>query len=302
MSTTRADDSVASEGDSLQGFLLALAAYGIWGGMPLYLHQLRHIGMAEVLAHRVVWSVPVALLVLIALGRTADLKRALATPRLLAMGALTAALVSINWGVYVYTINTGQAISAALGYYINPLFSILLGAVVLRERLTPLQWAAVALAGAAVAVLTWEAGRLPLLSLSLTVSWGLYALAKRALPIGPNQGFTLEVLILFPVAAGCLLWLAGRGELAFGNTGAWDTVLMLGCGVITAVPLMLYANGAKKLKLTTIALMQYIAPSCIFLTAVFIFHEPFGREKLIAFAMIWAALALYSADLWWRRR
>ncbi|MCA0206458.1 EamA family transporter RarD [Pararhodobacter sp.] len=302
MSTTRADDSVASEGDSLQGFLLALAAYGIWGAMPLYLHQLSHIGMVEVLAHRVVWSVPVALAVLVALGRTADLRRALGSPRLLAMGALTAALVSFNWGIYVYTINSGQAISAALGYYINPLFSILLGAVVLRERLTPLQWAAVALAGAAVGVLTWEAGRLPLLSLSLTVSWGLYALAKRALPIGPNQGFTLEVLILFPVAAGCLLWLASRGDLAFGQTGARDTLFMLGCGVITAVPLMLYANGAKKLKLTTIALMQYIAPSCIFLTAVFIFREPFGQEKLIAFAMIWAALALYSADLWWRRR
>lgn len=296
------DDSVASEGDSLQGFLLALAAYLIWGGLPVYLHQVNHIPLPEVLAHRILWSVPIALAVLLALGRTADLRRALGSPRMLAMAGLTAALVSVNWGVYLYTIQSGQVISAALGYYINPLFSILLGAVVLRERLTRLQWVSVALAGAAVAVLTIEAGRLPLLSLSLTVSWGFYALAKRALPIGPNQSFTLEVMILSPLALAYLVWLAARGELVFGTTGARDVALLLGCGVMTAVPLMLYANGAKRLKLTTIALMQYIAPNFIFLVAVFVFGEPFGGAKLVAFPMIWAALALYSADLWMRRR
>ncbi|MCB1390554.1 MAG: EamA family transporter RarD [Rhodobacteraceae bacterium] len=302
MSTTRADDSVASEGDSALGFGLALAAYLIWGGLPLYLHALVHIPLPEVLAHRVLWSVPIALAVLLALGRTADLKRALVSPRMLAMAGLTAALVSVNLGVYLYTILSGQAISAALGYYINPLFSILLGAVVLRERLSRLQWAAVALAAAAVAVLTLEAGSLPVLSLLLTVSWGLYALAKRALPIGPNQSFTLEVLILSPLALGYLLWLWSEGRQVFGTTGPGDMALLIGAGVMTAVPLMLYANGAKRLKLTTIALMQYIAPTFIFLTAVFVFGEPFGRTKLVAFAMIWAALALYSADLWRRRR
>jgi len=298
----QAESTAAQEGDSLQGFLLALAAYLIWGALPLYLQLVNHIPLPEVLAHRVLWSVPLALAVLIWMGRTADLRRALTSPRMLAMATLTAALVSVNWGAYLYSIQSGQVMAAALGYFINPLFSVLLGALVLRERLTRLQWAAVALAGAAVAVLTIEAGRLPLLSLTMTVSWGLYALFKRALPIGPNQGFTLEVILLSPLALAWLIWLAGRGELVFGATGGADVALLLGCGVVTAVPLMLYANGAKRLRLTTIALMQYIAPTFMFLGAVFFFGEPFEGAKRVAFPMIWAALALYSADLWRRRR
>lgn len=301
MSIGRADDAVALEGDSRQGFGLALAAYLIWGGLPLYLHALNHIPLPEVLAHRILWSVPIALAVLVALGRTADLRRALVSPRMLAMAGLSAALVTVNWGVYLYAIQSGQVLDAALGYYINPLFSVLLGALVLRERLTPLQWAAVALAGAAVALLTLEAGRLPALSVALTVSWGFYALAKRALPIGPNQGFTLEVLILSPAALAYLVWLASRGALVFGATGGTDMALLFGAGVLTAVPLMLYANGAKRLRLTTIALMQYIAPTFVFLIAVFVFGEPFAGAKLVAFPMIWGGLALYSADLWRRR-
>lgn len=289
-------------GDSLKGFLLALAAYLIWGGLPLYLSLLRHVPVGEVLAQRVVWAVPVALLVLLALGRTRDLMRALVTPRLLAMAGLTAALVTLNWGIYLYAILSGRSLEAALGYFINPLFSILLGALVLRERLSRAQWAAVALAASAVALLTIEAGGLPVLALSLTVTWGLYALAKRALPIGPNQGFTLEVLILAPFALGWLLWEGGHHGLAFGATGWQDVLLLMGTGVLTAVPLMLYANGAKMLRLTTIALMQYIAPTFVFLTAVFVFGEPFSGARLVAFPMIWAALVLYSADLWRQRR
>lgn len=296
------DDSVAREGDSLSGFLLALAAYLIWGALPLYLHMVNHVPLAEVLAHRVVWSVPIALAVLIAMGRTEDLKRALRSPRLLGMAALTAGFVSVNWGVYLYAIQSGQTMSAALGYYINPLFSVLLGALVLREKLSPVQWASVGLAGLAVVVLTVEAGQVPVLSLALTVSWGIYALLKRALPIGPNQGFTLEVMLLAPFGLIYLGWLASQGEMVFGATGAADVLLLLGCGVVTAVPLMLYANGAKRLRLTTIALMQYIAPTFVFLIAVFIFDEPFDGGKMIAFPMIWAGLALYSADLWRRRR
>lgn len=289
-------------GDSLKGFLLALAAYLIWGGLPLYLSLLRHVPVGEVLAQRVVWAVPVALLVLLALGRTRDLMRALVTPRLLAMAGLTAALVTLNWGIYLYAILSGRSLEAALGYFINPLFSILLGALVLRERLSRAQWAAVALAASAVALLTIEAGGLPVLALSLTVTWGLYALAKRALPIGPNQGFTLEVLILAPFALGWLLWEGAHHGLAFGATGWQDVLLLMGTGVLTAVPLMLYANGAKMLRLTTIALMQYIAPTFVFLTAVFVFGEPFSGARLVAFPMIWSALVLYSADLWRQRR
>lgn len=291
-----------NEGDGLSGFLLALAAYLIWGALPLYLKLVQHIPLLEVLAHRIVWSVPIALAVLQVLGRTADLRRGLTTPRLLAMAGLTAVLIALNWSVYLYAILTDRALDAALGYYINPLFSIFLGAVVLRERLSGPQWGAVALAAAAVALLTWEQGALPLLSLALTVSWGFYALAKRALPIGPNQSFALEVILLMPAALACLGWLKVQGRLVFGHTGLADTLLLMGAGVVTAVPLMLYANGAKRLKLTTIALMQYIAPSGIFLLAITLFHEPFDGAKPIAFPMIWGALVIYSADLWRRRR
>lgn len=294
--------SPMSDGDTRRGFAFALAAYLLWGALPLYLKALEHVPVLEVLAHRIVWSVPVALAVLMALGRTADLRAALQTPRIMGMAMVTAALVSVNWGVYFWSIQTGQAVEAALGYYINPLFSILLGALFLRERLSARQWLAVALAAAAVMVLTIETGRLPVVALTLTFSWGCYALLKRALPVGPNQGFTLEVMLLAPFALGLMVWMQGQGTLHLPRAGALDLVLLLGCGVVTAVPLMFYANGAKGLTLSTIAIMQYITPSFIFLIAIFVFGEPFEGARLVAFPMIWAALALYSSEILRRRR
>lgn len=280
--------------DSLKGFAFALAAYFMWGFLPLYMKAMTHIPTVEVLAHRVIWSVPVALAILAWLGRTADLKAALRTPRMLGMAVLTAALISVNWGIYVWAIQTGHALDAALGYYINPLFSVFLGASLLGERLSGAQKAAIALAAAAVAILTWEAGRLPLVALSLTVSWGIYAYLKKSLPIGPNQGFALEVILLLPFALGYALWAGLRGEAAFLAGNRVDVALLMGCGIVTAVPLMVYANGAKLLRLSTIGIMQYIAPTMIFLTAVFLFGEPFGRARAIAFPMIWAALIIYT--------
>lgn len=283
--------------DSLSGFLFGLTAYLLWGFLPLYMKALAHVPPVEVIAHRVVWSVPVALAVLLWLGRTGDLKAALGNPGMLGMGALTAALVSVNWGIYVWAIGSGHALDAALGYYINPLFSIFLGAVLLRERIGRWQGLAIALAAVAVAILTWEAGRLPIVALGLTVTWGFYAFLKKWLPIGPNQGFALEVLILLPLALGYMAWLGAAGTGHFLQGAAWDDALLLGCGIVTAGPLMIYANGAKRLRLSTIAIMQYIAPTLIFLTAVFIFDEPFSQVKLLAFALIWAALVVYSAPL-----
>ena len=287
----------AQSGDSLSGFLYALSSYLLWGFLPLYMKALAHIPPVEVIAHRILWSVPVALAVLLATGRTADLRHALRTPRMLAMAAVTAAFVSVNWGIYVWAIGAGHALDAALGYYINPLFSIFLGAVLLRERLNAAQWVAIALAAAAVAILTADTGRVPVVALGLTLTWGVYAFLKKWLPIGPNQGFTLEVLLLTPLALGYLAFVSGRGTSHFAQGVALDTWLLIGCGAVTAVPLMLYANGAKGLKLSTIAIMQYIAPTMIFLTAVFVFHEPFGRARMIAFPLIWAALVIYSGAM-----
>lgn len=289
-------------GDSLSGFFYALAAYLLWGFLPLYMKALAHIPPVEVIAHRVIWSVPVALAVLVWLGRTADLKAALVNPRMLGMAALTASIISVNWGIYVWAIGAGHALDAALGYYINPLFSILLGAVLLGERLRGVQWLAIALVCIAVGILTWEAGQLPVIAAGLFLTWGFYAYLKRRLPIGPNQGFALEVLILLPFGLGYAGWLGWQGTGHFMEGVPFDTWMLFGCGIVTAAPLMIYANGAKRLRLSTIAIMQYIAPTMIFLTAVFLFDEPFSRVKLVAFGFIWAALVIYSWSVLRRAR
>ena len=282
---------------SLRGFGFALTAYLLWGFLPIFMKAVGHISPAEVIAHRVIWSIPIAGAVLYATGRTADLWVALRNPRMLLMGFATAALISVNWGFYVWSIGAGHALDAALGYYINPLFSVFLGAMLLGERLSVAQRWAIALAALAVVVLTIEAGKLPLVALGLTVTWGIYAYLKKSLPIGPNQGFFLEVLILLPFALAYVVWaqVTGRSHFMVGVTS--DTVLLLSCGLVTAVPLMIYANGAKLLRLSTIGIMQYIAPTMIFLTAVFVFGEPFGRGKMIAFPMIWVALVIYTVSM-----
>lgn len=279
--------------DTLSGFGFAMSAYLLWGFLPLYMKMLAHVPAAEVVAHRVIWSLPVAGLVLILLRRTGDIGRILRDPRSLAMGVVTASLVSVNWGVYVWAIAVDRTLDAALGYYINPLFSVFLGYVLLGEKLSKLQWFAVWLTLVAVLVLTFENGSLPWPALALTVSWGFYAYFKRSLPIGPNQGFLLEVLILTPFAIGYLiyLWSSGSGHFVPVTVDMW---LLMGCGLVTAVPLMLYANGAKGLRLTTIGIMQYSAPTIIMLVAVFVFDEPFGTARAVAFPMIWAALAIYT--------
>ena len=287
----------SSNDDTLRGFGFALVAYLLWGFLPLFMKELAHIPPTEVVAHRIIWAVPIALVVLWLGGQMGDLKRALGTPRMLAMGAVTATLISVNWGLYVWAIGSGHALEAALGYYINPLFSIFLGSVLLGERMNRVQKAAVALVAVAVAVMTWEAGKLPLVALGLTVTWGFYAYFKRSLPIGANQGFMLEVLILLVPAVVYVAAVGAAGQGHFMAGVGRDTGLLLLCGVVTAAPMMIYANGAKGLRLSTIGIMQYIAPTMIFLSATFIFHEPLGQVQFMAFVMIWAALALYTGAM-----
>lgn len=284
--------------DSPKGFAFALAAYLLWGFLPFFMKAVSHIPAAEVVAHRIVWSVPLAGLVLVWLGRTQDVKVALRSPRVLMMATVTAALITINWGIYVWAIGAGRAIETALGYYINPLFSIFPGALPLKERPNPAQMVAIGLAALAVGVLAFDASGLPWVSIGLCFSWGFYAFFRKTLPVGPNQGFFLEVLLLSIPAAGYVIWLEATGQGHFlGDSNMTDVLLLLACGIVTAVPLMIYANGAKLLRLSTIGIMQYIAPTMIFLIAVFVFHEPFGTAKLVAFALIWAALFIYSGAM-----
>ncbi|MDG0982398.1 MAG: EamA family transporter RarD [Tateyamaria sp.] len=284
-------------GDTPKGLGFALGAYFLWGLLPIYMKMLSHIGPAEVVAHRIIWSVPIAGILLIILGRTKDLRVAISNPSMLIMGCVTAGLITINWGIYIWAIASGRTLDAALGYYINPLFSLALGVIFLRERPSPAQLIAIGLAVCAVAVLTISMGKVPWVSLGLTVSWGLYALCKKQLPIGPNQGFLLEVLILLVPALCYITYLGLTGQSSFLVGDMRTNWLLLGCGVVTAIPLILYANGAKELQLSTIAVLQYIAPTMIFLVAVFVFGEEFGNARIIAFPMIWLALIIYSTSM-----
>jgi chloramphenicol-sensitive protein RarD len=221
-------------------------------------------------------------------------KAAFRSPRTLAMAALTASLITFNWGVYVWAIAAGRTVETALGYYINPLMTVAMGAVFLGEKLTRLQIVAVGLAVLAVAILTVAAGGLPWISLALATSFAIYGFLRKTLPIGPSQGFFLEVLILAVPSLAYVFWLAARGENHFLTAQPQDMLLLMLCGPATAVPLLLYGFGAKLLRFSTIGIMQYMAPTMVFLIAVFVFHEPLGASRMVAFALIWTALALYS--------
>jgi chloramphenicol-sensitive protein RarD len=291
-----ATEAIALDADSKarRGFLLALGAYLLWGLLPFYMKAVAHLPLAEVIAHRIVWSVPIAAAVLVWAGRTADFKAALRSPRTIAMAALTAALISVNWGIYVWAIAADRTVETALGYYINPLVSVVVGALLLGERLDRLQIAAVVLAAVAVAVLTIEGGNLPWVSLALAFSFAAYGFFRKTLPIGPSQGFLLEVLLLSVPALGYIAYLTATGQDHIISGSGTDRALLIGCGPVTSVPLLLFAFGAKLLRLSTIGIMQYIAPTMVFLIAVLIFDEPFGTTQAMAFALIWAALAIYS--------
>ena len=293
MTVRTGENSPAENKDTLRGLLFAVTAYVLWGGLPLYMMLLSTIPPFEVVAHRVIWSVPVAAAVLIMLGRTQDIMTMLGSPRMLGMGLTSGVFLSINWAIFIWAIFNDRALDASLAYYISPLFSVLLGALVLRERLTAAQILAVAIAAAAVLALAIAGGAVPWAALGMTISWGFYALCKKQLPIGPNQGFLLEVLVLTPPALAYILWIGvtGTGVFLTAPDISW---LLIGAGVVTAVPLIFYANGAKGLRLSTIGVLQYIAPTLIMIVAITFLGEEFTLARKIAFPMIWTALIIYS--------
>ncbi|WP_102957841.1 EamA family transporter RarD [Mangrovicella endophytica] len=282
--------------DTLRGTGLAVAAYGIWGIFPLYMKLLSHVPAVEIVAHRIVWALPFAALLLWWQGATDRLWPVLRSPRALGMAAVTATLISVNWGVYVYAIVSNQALDAALGYYINPLVNVMLGAIFLKERPTRLQGFAIALAALAVLVLATNAGGLPWISLVLALSFATYGLLRKTVPVGATEGFMLEVLLLVGPSLAWLVWLAAHGESHFLADGE-TALLLIVSGPITAVPLILFAAAARLLSFSTIGLLQYMVPTLLFLFAVFLFGEPFSAWQLVAFALIWTALAIYSVSL-----
>lgn len=294
----------APEGETqaTRGFLFAFSAYLLWGLLPFYMKAVAHIPPVEVVAHRVLWSVPIAGVVLLMLGRTGDIAAALRSPRTLLMAALTAAIISLNWGIYIWAIAVDRTVETALGYYINPLVTVLLGAVLLGERLDRLQVVAVALAALAVLVLTVAAGGLPWVSLALALTFAAYGYFRKTLPIGPSQGFFLEVLLLSLPSLAYVVWLEATGRGHFFTDGGANIGLFALAGPITAVPLILYAFGAKMLRISTIGIMQYMSPTIIAVIAVFAFGEPFGVDRMVAFGLIALALALYTWSIFAGRK
>jgi chloramphenicol-sensitive protein RarD len=280
------------------GVVYACLAFAMWGLFPLYFRELAGVAPLEVVLHRSVWSLLFVFGLLLAKRRFGWLRQIGRQPRRLALFAVSALLLSGNWLVYVYAVHSGQVVEASLGYFVNPIVNVLLGVLVLHERLRRVQWAAVALAALGVAWLTLQAGRLPWIALVLALSFGLYGLMRKTAPLGALEGLALETLLLAPVVVPALLWwtLAGHGAMARGDL-ALDAWLLVG-GPLTALPLLLFAAGARRLPLATVGLLQYLSPTLQFLLGLWVFHEPFDAQRLAGFVLIWGALLIYTLDGW----
>ena len=278
------------------GIVYAILAFAAWGLFPLYFRRIDAVPALEVVLHRSVWSLLFVLLLLAALRRFGWLRPLLQAPRQLGRFAASALLLSGNWLVYVYAVQSDRVVEASLGYFINPIVSVLLGVLVLHERLNRVQWGAVALAGAGVLWLTLQHGRLPWIALVLAVSFALYGLMRKTSSLGALEGLALETLLLAPLVVPALLWwtLSGHGAMAQGDL-ALDAWLVIG-GPLTALPLLLFAAGARRLPLATVGLLQYLSPTIQLALGVWVFREPFDGARLAGFAFIWAALLLYSLD------
>ncbi|ATE62365.1 EamA family transporter RarD [Thauera sinica] len=281
------------------GALAALTAFAVWGLSPLYFRAIGSVSPFEIVAHRVLWSVVflAGLLAFVpASGGFRGIWAIRRQPRLLGLLALTALLTGSNWLVFLWSIDAGRLIEASLGYFINPLVSVLLGRMFLGERLRPLQRAALGVAVAGVAWRVWQLGSPPWIPLFLAGTFGLYGLLRKRAPVDAIGGLFIETVITAPLAIAWLAWLTHDGRLAFGSSLYVDAMLPL-AGVLTAVPLALFAVGAKRLPLATVGFLQFIAPSLNFLLAVLVFREPFDSGQLVGFVLIWAALAIYSVDM-----
>lgn len=286
-----------------KGMLYAIAAYGLWGLFPLYWKMLQHVPALEILSHRMTWSLGFVLLLLLLRRRWHWLKTAVHTPRTILLFVASAMLLSVNWFVYIWGVNAGFIVETSLGYFINPLVSVLMGVMFLGERLRRWQWLAIGLAAAGVMYLTIRYGTLPWISLTLATSFALYGLIRKTAPLGSLEGLSLETALMFFPALGYLVYLEVTGTAAFGHVDGITTVLLSLAGVATAVPLLLFAAGARRIKLATIGILQYIAPTLQFLIGVLIYHEPFTMDRLVGFSLIWLALVIYSGEnIWFNRR
>lgn len=285
-----------------RGTLYAIGAYLMWGSFPVYFKQLQRVPALEVIGHRVVWSC-MALAIVIALTReAAAFSRSIRNLRVIRTYAAAAVLIALNWLVFVWAVSNGYVVEASLGYFIAPLTSVVFGVAFLRERMRPWQWVAVALAAAGVLYLTVSLGKLPWIALTLAISFGLYGLVKKLAPLGAVHGLTLETGLLLPPALIYLLYLDRTGAGAFLHVGTATDLLLFGAGLVTTLPLLLFASATKRIPLSVVGLLQYITPTMQFLIGVLFYAEPFARVRAVGFGLVWVALVIFSVEGWRARR
>jgi chloramphenicol-sensitive protein RarD len=293
--TERARPSVASA-CSGSGLAAAAGAFAIWGLLPLYLRLLDAVPSLQIVAHRVAWACLFVLVWMALSGELRGLREVLARRGLLLRLAAAALLISANWLAYVWGVSNERVVETSLGYFINPLVNVVLGVAVLSERLNRAQWIAVGLAAAGVVYLTVSAGHLPWIALTLAFSFGLYGLIRKTAQVDALPGLAIETALLAPLATGYLVWCAIHGSGAMGSQGIVTDSLLVASGAVTAIPLFLFAFGARLLPYSTVGLLQYIGPSLQLACALLVFGEPFGRERAVGFALIWSALLVYAGD------
>ena len=280
------------------GYLLGVGAYVLWGAMPLYFKALARVPATEIVAHRIVWSVLFLGLLATVSRRWPTIRAAFATPRVVMILVTTALLIGINWLVFIYSVVSAHMLEGSLGYYLNPLVNVLLGVVLLKEKLTPAQIFATLLAAAGVAVLAAGAGSALWISLTLAASFALYGFVRKVAPVDSLEGLFIETVLLTPLALGYLVWLAGSETLRFGTLGLGTDLLLALGGAATATPLLMFTAAARRLPYSTLGFLQYIAPTLQFLLAVLAFGEPLTTAHLVCFGAIWAALAIFTWGGW----
>jgi chloramphenicol-sensitive protein RarD len=288
-------DRPAAEGlsETRKGVIYCIAAHVVWGVMAYYFKLVGDVSPIEIAVHRGLWSLFVAVAVIWYLGQFDDVRRAIANPRILLALLFTGLLILFGWSFYIWAIQTGRTIEASLGFYVNPLMNVVAGALFLGERFTRLQVVAIVLAVIAVLIQTIASGIVPWLGLMLSASFCLYGLIRKITPVGATQGFFIEVLVIFVPSLAIAFWLESTGEARFLTTSFY-TMMLIGCGVLTAIALLFFAAAIKRIRYSTAGLLQYVSPSLVFLTAVFIFGEPMDFWRWFAFALLWVALAVYS--------
>ncbi|MBW3647067.1 MAG: EamA family transporter RarD [Actinobacteria bacterium] len=280
-----------------RGTLYGAGAYLLWGLFPLYWPLLAPAGALEVLAHRILWSLVVVVVLLGVIRRLPQLRAAVRDRRRLAQISLAAVVIAVNWGTYIYGVTNDRVVETSLGYFVNPIVTVLLGVLVLGERLRPVQWVAMGAAFVAVVVLTVENGSPPWIALVLAFSFGTYGLLKKTAGVGAVEGLAIETAVLFPVAAAYVVAIGITGQGTFTSEGGGHAVLLALAGVVTAVPLLLFGAAASRVPLTTLGVLQYLAPTMQFLLGVTLFDEPLPIAKLLGFVLVWIGLALFTVDL-----